>query len=224
MFCISICAICFQASGGTGCGALRRSVLGAAGAESDIPHDVRVSLAAPCVSARGHPARCCEHSHFCSFLYCFEDTLVAVASSCRRLSADGYPFGWLFLLLIQGLLLLIVSFIQMPSSAGDSSLPALDAMSGGAAAAAAARVAAVGAGGTGSSGGPKGGAPGTLKAFEMAESSDCSETSLLRSLLSAAVPVQLQVYVRKFHVNFWSFAVLSETLVFGQRRLCLIRA
>ncbi|KAL8453717.1 hypothetical protein Emag_001700 [Eimeria magna] len=102
------------------------------------------------------------------------------------------------LLLLVGLLLLVVSFIQMPRVPGDTSNGDEKLAEQGEAAGAAA----AGSGGPwskGSLGGPKGGPPGSLKAFEMVESSDCFEASLLRSLLSAAVPAQLQLHVRTFH-------------------------
>lgn len=101
----------------------------------------------------------------------------------------------------QGLLLLIISFIPMPPPPGAASDSLRKLSDEGAAAAAAGRAAAAGGGGTGASGGRRGDQPGSLKAFEMAESSDCSETSLLRSLLSSAVPPQMQLRVRMFHVS-----------------------
>ncbi|OEH80127.1 hypothetical protein cyc_03192 [Cyclospora cayetanensis] len=97
-----------------------------------------------------------------------------------------------------GMLLLIVSFIQMPPppSGTEGGL-----RSEGAEAADASRgVGSSVGGGTGASNGKKASRPGSLKAFETAESKDCSEASLLRSLLSAAVPAPMQLRIRKFHI------------------------
>lgn len=104
-------------------------------------------------------------------------------------------------LLLLGLLLLIISFIQMPPAPGMGDQGSLsgEQLATDGAAAGVAQAALAGGGGSGASGGRKPGGPGTLQAFEMAESSECCETSLLRSLLSAAVPVPLQLQVRKFH-------------------------
>ncbi|KAL8275241.1 hypothetical protein Esti_000825 [Eimeria stiedai] len=102
------------------------------------------------------------------------------------------------LLLLIGLLLLVVSFIQMPPAPGDTSHGDKKLAEHGEAAG----TGAAGSGGPwgkGPPGGLKGGPPGSLKTFEMVESSDCFEASLLRSLLSAAVPAQLQLHVRMFH-------------------------
>ncbi|KAL8432272.1 hypothetical protein ACSSS7_004732 [Eimeria intestinalis] len=102
------------------------------------------------------------------------------------------------LLLSIGFLLLVVSFIQMPRAPGDTSHGDERLGEQGEAAGAAA----AGPGdpwGKNAPGAPMGGPPGSLKAFEMVESSDCFEASLLRSLLSAAVPAQLQLHVRTFH-------------------------
>ncbi|XP_026190089.1 uncharacterized protein LOC34619928 [Cyclospora cayetanensis] len=106
-----------------------------------------------------------------------------------------FPAAFLFLL---GMLLLIVSFIQMPPppSGTEGGL-----RSEGAEAADASRgVGSSVGGGTGASNGKKASRPGSLKAFETAESKDCSEASLLRSLLSAAVPAPMQLRIRKFHI------------------------
>ncbi|CDJ67884.1 hypothetical protein, conserved [Eimeria necatrix] len=48
-------------------------------------------------------------------------------------------------------------------------------------------------------GGPPGAPPGSLKAFELNANQNCAEASLLRSLLSAAVPPPLQLRIRMLH-------------------------
>ena len=120
---------------------------------------------------------------------------------------EGQALRCVFAVCMQGLLLLIVSFIQLP-------LPPEEAYSAGrgdsAAAAAAAAVAAASVAEAGREGdrgisaeGPRQrGRPGSLKAFEVSESENCAETSLLRSLLSAAVPPPLQLRVRQGHVRY----------------------
>ncbi|KAL8433931.1 hypothetical protein Efla_001833 [Eimeria flavescens] len=106
-------------------------------------------------------------------------------------------------LLLTGLLLLIVSFIPIPRAAGDAPSGDSDTEEGEAAGSESAAAAPGAAGawdkGGGTLGGPRGGPPGSLRAFEMVESSDCYEASLLRTLLSAAVPAQVQLHVRRFH-------------------------
>ncbi|CDJ56883.1 hypothetical protein, conserved [Eimeria maxima] len=111
------------------------------------------------------------------------------------------------LLLLSGLMLLIVSLIQMPpppeeaSSAGraDNSTGAT-ASSSSSAAATTAETGRDGDRGVTPLGSRQRGRPGSLKAFEVSESENCAETSLLRSLLSAAVPPSVQLRVRQCHI------------------------
>ncbi|CDI74962.1 hypothetical protein, conserved [Eimeria praecox] len=110
------------------------------------------------------------------------------------------------LLFLSGLLLLIVSFIHLPTPPVEaSSACRVDSAAAAAAPAAATAATAAEAGperGRGIS--PEGprqrGRPGSLKAFEIRESENCAEASLLRSLLSAAVPPPLQLRVRQCHI------------------------